>query len=342
MAIFRLEQQLVENAASFTQKRGLECLAELQHQGAATRLLDVTIDPMAGLWFAVNDERYWNEDGVVYAFESSRMDQQRVSDHPSSTGLQYYGNGGLDRSYAPPSKLTLVEVPRNSDRIKAQRGSFVLLPLVAGDKTDLNYSLDGSGSWASAQHVLASDPHSAPCPAVLALEIPADQKPRLKDLLTRAFGFSSAEIYPDLAGYCAANSARKEFENSDLPTLQASSSHGFETSDCAILIDDRAVSEARIPVTPSDYEAWRRRTPAESGASGSSERALVFQADNDVVIAAGVTSSYKYDETQECLVVEFNITVPMSARFSGFRVPVEFRPNCLFFASNYVSLTRAK
>jgi FRG domain len=69
------EQQLLESALArgYGRQAGhIELLAVLQHHGAATRLLDVSSDPMVAMWFAVEDEGRLGSDGVLFAINVSR------------------------------------------------------------------------------------------------------------------------------------------------------------------------------------------------------------------------------------------------------------------------------
>lgn len=49
----------------------LDKLAKMQHYGWPTRMLDVTINPLAALWFACSDNEHKDEDGFVYIFKTN-------------------------------------------------------------------------------------------------------------------------------------------------------------------------------------------------------------------------------------------------------------------------------
>ncbi len=73
-------KQLIDNARiqGFGRKEGkelsdLELLAELQHYGAATCLIDFTQNPLVALWFACNDHH--NKDGKVIAMATDSADK---------------------------------------------------------------------------------------------------------------------------------------------------------------------------------------------------------------------------------------------------------------------------
>jgi hypothetical protein len=46
-------------------------LAVLQHHGAATRLLDVSSDPMVAMWFAVENLEFFDRNGALFAINVS-------------------------------------------------------------------------------------------------------------------------------------------------------------------------------------------------------------------------------------------------------------------------------
>jgi hypothetical protein len=109
----------------------LALLAHLQHHGAATPLLDVTVDPLIALWmiaFASPDEPAACDDTTGYLF-GIRQPERLL--------------GTFDaRSYNEISDALLTEPalhwyrsPDVSERLRIQRGSFVLGPL---DTTDAN------------------------------------------------------------------------------------------------------------------------------------------------------------------------------------------------------------
>src|ERR1700730_16690786 len=82
------EIQLIKSAraAGYGQPDGrdigdVELLAVLQHHGAATRLLDVTSDPMVAMWFAVeNQDPSDRTDGALFAINISRAESIRGTD----------------------------------------------------------------------------------------------------------------------------------------------------------------------------------------------------------------------------------------------------------------------
>ncbi|MNE17162.1 FRG domain protein [compost metagenome] len=65
-----LSELLVEAPNEFgSDKSMFDKLVRAQHYSLPTRLLDVTLNPLVGLYFACNEEKHWDKDGVVRVFE---------------------------------------------------------------------------------------------------------------------------------------------------------------------------------------------------------------------------------------------------------------------------------
>lgn len=91
----------------------LELMAHLQHQGAATGLIDFTRQPLAALWFACNESS--DKDGAVYALP-----------HPEVAEIKH--RDVLEKRIQPfydENKLWSWEPPVLGSRIVAQSSIFV-------------------------------------------------------------------------------------------------------------------------------------------------------------------------------------------------------------------------
>ncbi|MGF6694105.1 hypothetical protein M2318_004189 [Metapseudomonas resinovorans] len=65
-----LSELLLEAPTEFgSDKTMFDKLVRAQHYSLPTRLLDVTLNPLVGLYFACEEEKYWPKDGVVQVFD---------------------------------------------------------------------------------------------------------------------------------------------------------------------------------------------------------------------------------------------------------------------------------
>lgn len=94
-------------------------LAMLQHYGAATPLMDVSLDPLVGLYMAAvsKDGAHDDQDGVLFAVKRPEVAAAQPFDtRPFS---EVYGALKSDRAY-------FYQAPDVSERLKIQRGHFIL------------------------------------------------------------------------------------------------------------------------------------------------------------------------------------------------------------------------
>lgn len=91
-----------------------------QHYGVPTRLLDWSENPLVGLYFALDDEKYDDEDGVIWVFEDKTIVVPDVASIRDGSGLRKLE---YPRPYRAWQKLQL-EIPRT----KVQRGSLTSQP----------------------------------------------------------------------------------------------------------------------------------------------------------------------------------------------------------------------
>lgn len=100
-------------------------LARLQHHGAATPLLDVSLDPMVGLYMAVVEPNgvHVETDGALFAIRRPAVD---VADFDSRTFREIYEEG------VQCGKVAFYSAPDVSDRLRIQRGHFLLGPVGEG------------------------------------------------------------------------------------------------------------------------------------------------------------------------------------------------------------------
>lgn len=180
----------------------LELLAVLQHQGAATRLLDVSFNAMISLWFATEDRTQEEFDAGLFAFDvTGRELSAEHEDEP------------IANLVAQPS-FHLWRPPPVEARIRAQQGAFIFgrVPDPVPSQTCLDLGIE---QWLGSEHDSASVGNADPAavresgqrPPFGVFRIPAEAKPRLREFLDRLLGYNAETLYPDLAGYAQARRA---------------------------------------------------------------------------------------------------------------------------------------
>ncbi|OHO78043.1 MULTISPECIES: FRG domain-containing protein [Corynebacterium] len=219
------EQRILDAARRhwrFDQMPALELLAHLQHYGAPTRLLDVSMSPLVALWFAVEQKRTTDGtiradlDGRLFAFDVTdseiRLEEAWGGyDLPWSKGSQVANKdwqNDLPRFWRPPSY---------HDRIPAQNSAFLIsgVPVVSnGANTRLYRKTPGDGS--GAESWIAEEVRKATSinlkltsttrkpqlsiPPSFTIRVKASAKEEIRDRLKRIAGLDSAAVYPDIFG----------------------------------------------------------------------------------------------------------------------------------------------
>lgn len=175
----------------------LELLATLQHQGAATRLLDVTLNALIGAWFVVEDETERMADGALFGIDVTGREvpaellseDARVKDIVSRPGTWLWRPPPLDqRMRAQQAAFLLSAVP---DPVTPPTSLDLTFPRQRADR--LFEKAPGSGRYAKR--------------AVVIFRIPADVKKDLRAFLTKRLGYDLESLYPDLSGFARARRA---------------------------------------------------------------------------------------------------------------------------------------
>lgn len=161
------------------QMSDFDVLARLQHHGAATRLLDATRSALVGMYFAADTipEKY----GVLLGFHSHNL-----GGYEELPEMRSYDEVvmGLDKheysqTWQPPDV---------SKRIAAQHSQFLY--------SSVQNQKHGS--------VGLDQGHDS----MMALAISPKLKPNIIKVLSETFDIRLPTLFPDLAGFCEANSVR--------------------------------------------------------------------------------------------------------------------------------------
>jgi len=153
----------------------IEVLAQLQHQGAATGLIDFTENPLVALWFACSGNP--DKDGAVYILPRSEIHHVDESELRKRAVVSFLGIGASD------NPLYLWAPHRLRGRPASQRAVFVF----------------GSPFLWPRQ--------------LWKVVIPSTSKPALLEALQAAHSITEHMLFPDLAGYAHTNSASKPFDS---------------------------------------------------------------------------------------------------------------------------------
>jgi hypothetical protein len=183
-----------------------EVLARYRHNGAATRLIDITTDPFVALFMLCDDvaEKGTDDiDGLLVAVQRENLrpvskpwlhdSYQRMIDNPTPAAM-------------------VIATPPIDPRIAAQRGEFMFstapLPEAEAPECELfpvsrpnNWSEDALAKAMGAAQLTGKPGNPRKYfPNLMGIRIPKQAKPRLREMLRVHFGFTRETIYPDWAG----------------------------------------------------------------------------------------------------------------------------------------------
>lgn len=149
----------------------LELLAELQHHGAATCLIDFTANALVALWFACEKEP--GKAGKVAAMATDNAERFSVVSYERlKTPIQEFLYKNILWKWQPSGM---------NNRIVAQQSVFVF----------------GEGK-------IEKDEYNA-------IEIDADSKQEIMETLEKSFGITAQRLFNDFAGFALWNASNKPY-----------------------------------------------------------------------------------------------------------------------------------
>ncbi|WP_197464253.1 FRG domain-containing protein [Microbacterium sp. TNHR37B] len=177
----------------------LALLAHLQHYGAATPLLDVSVDPLIAFWMAV----FADADDPVKAGSKDHLDGRILGIlRPSE---DRWISPVDDRSYTEvaaqsESGYLWYRPPYVAERLRIQRGSFILGAFTTPhEESTLNLNLGDVDSDFLAKRMTRMGQRGKPAQRtaeVICFKIPRSSKPYLRELLVSRSGLDSETVYP--------------------------------------------------------------------------------------------------------------------------------------------------
>lgn len=173
----------------------LEILADIQHKGAASCLVDFSNNFLTSLWFATNED--YNDFGFLFCYDINKsaiendrlsiLDPKRCS-NSSITDLLYETTKTIKCTGKQTYRFWLWKPSNLNERIARQDSMFVL----------------GLEAFKVKEHEIKTIP------------IPPNWKRPIQHALKSFFGITAENIYCDIDGYAGANAKSKPYEKTIL------------------------------------------------------------------------------------------------------------------------------
>lgn len=177
----------------------LPLLALLQHHGAATPLLDVSLDPLVALYMAVvsPSQADDHEPGVLFAI-------RKPEDPLPADLVRPFDTRSFEQVYTglPDTSVVFYTAPDVSERLRIQRGYFLLAKVRSGDprvSVPLSHDTGPPGTtWLHermARRGRSGKLHVPLCD-IGTFRIPPQFKPSLREWLETRTGLTADFVYP--------------------------------------------------------------------------------------------------------------------------------------------------
>jgi hypothetical protein len=186
------------SAGSFDEKSEWYVLAVAQHNGLPTRCLDWTASPLVAAHFACGDEKYKNDDGVIWCLHAGILRDVNAQNNSQAASLRgiawvydtrlledsFKDLDDLDLSYPEGELMLLWEPPSLDSRIATQSGLLSIMN-------------DGTASQDAFLQT-----HCAVFPdLIVRIVISAAMKSEAREMLDQN-NISERTLYPGLPGLC--------------------------------------------------------------------------------------------------------------------------------------------
>lgn len=196
----------------------LQLLADLQHYGIPTRLIDVTSNPMTALWFATehaqNGVKKHDATGVLLALnmpwyyediDSEMRTVFKTASLPTQTWNDFDGLEGKLQAGLSLDSPFLVSASIQNERLRAQEAYFLASSHPDPSNPPL-VSLKGSNKPGNPDEVasLLTGAKNKGLPTVLpfvAIFVPPRVKDQLRKYLRLTYSRTAKTLFPDYAGF---------------------------------------------------------------------------------------------------------------------------------------------
>lgn len=226
-ALIKAERQILGVARSWGMSSlgAMQLFAILQHNGAPTRLLDVSPDPYVAAWFATEPNADLDEKpGLIIAWGRAPRVKARTfgignileyeSDAPEPEWFRYKGDEErMDRGWGTGTRTWHWAPDAYNERMRAQRGGFIVEATPLYDTTVEHIISEALGEdWRASEIARATSTLGVPSPTrratkmndrnvvpMFTLRVDPAAKRDIQEYL-EARGLTQRAMYPDLPG----------------------------------------------------------------------------------------------------------------------------------------------